>query len=76
MGSLNGRIERLEGRIPAPKDEGAEPRRSEIIAELDALAARMRSMSPEELEAYRARPENVAARRALEEEIRRRQEGR
>jgi hypothetical protein len=43
MGSLNGRIGRLEGRIPPPEDKGAELRRAVRTDILDEIA-RLKSL--------------------------------
>jgi hypothetical protein len=43
MGNLNGRIERLEGRIPPPKDKGAELRRAVMRDIMDEFA-RLKSL--------------------------------
>ncbi len=80
MGSMNGRLRRLEGRIEPPEDDAErrryEERRAEIKAELEALEARRRRMSPEEHKAWRESPEWAAEKEALEAELRRRREGR
>jgi hypothetical protein len=39
MGSMNGRISKLEGRIPPPEDPGAAERRRQMIEALDALSS-------------------------------------
>jgi hypothetical protein len=39
MGSMNGRISKLEGRIEPPEDPGAAERRRQIIEALNALAS-------------------------------------
>jgi hypothetical protein len=80
MASLNGRMRRLEGRAGTSKGEGAkhgrtEERRAEIIAELEALEARVRSMSETEREAWRNDPRRQAALRNLEEQYKRRRRG-
>ena len=72
MGSLDRRLKKLEGRTePAAED----PRRAEINAELSRIEAHIRSLSPEELEAWRNSPEQVAVRRELEARIKRRRPG-
>ena len=43
MGNLKGRIERLEGRIPPPKDKGAELRRAVMRDIMDEFA-RLKSL--------------------------------
>jgi len=83
--SLNGRIERLEGRIGIPKAEASaqareqEMRMSETrercIAELEAFEARVRSMSEADREAWRHDPRRLAAIEELEAEIERRRRG-
>jgi hypothetical protein len=82
VGSLNGRIERLEGRIGIPKAEAEreeEKRMSEtrarVIAELNAFEDRIRSMSEAEREAWRNDPRRQAELRELEERIERRRRG-
>jgi hypothetical protein len=40
--SLNGRLERLEGRIQPPEDPGAAERRRQIIEALEALSSLLR----------------------------------
>ena len=82
MGSLNGRIERLEGRVGIPKAEAEreeERRMSEtrarVIAELNAFEDRIRSMSEAEREAWRNDPSRQAELRELEERIERRRRG-
>ena len=82
MGSLNGRIERLEGRVGIPKAEAEreeERRMSEtrarVIAELNAFEDRIRSMSEAEHRAWRKDPRRQAEIRALEEQIERRRRG-
>jgi hypothetical protein len=82
VGSLNGRIERLEGRVGIPKAEAereAERRMSEtraqVIAELTAFEVRIRSMSEAEHRAWRESEECQAEIRALEEQIERRRRG-
>jgi len=81
--SLNGRIERLEGRIgifsktEAEREE--ERRMSEtrerVIAELEAFERRVRSMSEAEREAWRNDPRRLAEIERLEAEIERRRDG-
>lgn len=70
MGSLNGRLKRLERSIEPTEDEAkrrrTEKRRAEINAELKAFEARRRSMSEAEWEAWRESPEGQAEKRALE----------
>jgi len=82
--SLNGRIERLEGRIGIPKAEASEAREQEMrmsetrercIAELEAFEARVRSMSEADREAWRHDPRRLAAIEELEAEIERRRRG-
>jgi hypothetical protein len=82
VGSLNGRIERLEGRIGIPKADAereVERRMSEtrarVIAELNAFEARIRSMSEAERRAWRESEEYRAEIRALEAELERRRKG-
>jgi len=82
VGSLNGRIERLEGRIGIPKAEAEreeERRMSEtrarVIAELNAFEDRIRSMSEAERRAWRESEEYQAEIRALEAELERRRRG-
>ena len=82
MGSLNGRIERLEGRVGIPKAEAEreeERRMSEtrarVIAELNAFEARIRSMSEAEREAWRNDPRRQAELRELEAELEKRRRG-
>jgi hypothetical protein len=77
MGSLNGRLDRLEGRIGISESEGAkrqytEERRAEIIAELEARLGRM---SEPEREAWLNNPRRQAALRELEEHVERRRRG-
>ena len=78
MGSLNGRISKLEGRIPtsqeAEKHQRAEDRRA-AIAELEAFEARIRTMSEAEHRAWRESEECQAEIRALEAELERRRRG-
>jgi hypothetical protein len=71
MGSLDRRLEKLEGRIEPAEDS----RRSEITEELKRREASFRRMSPEEQEAWRNSPEGLAEREALEAIIRRRRYG-
>ena len=72
------RLEDLEGRIGIPNTE-EERRMSEtrerVNAELERVEARIRSMSPEELKAWRESPQVQAEKRALEAEIERRCRG-
>jgi hypothetical protein len=82
MGSLNGRLERLEGRIGIPKTEAERAKerrmsetRARVIAELEAFEARRRSMSEAEHRAWRESEECQAERRALEAELERRRSG-
>ncbi len=88
MGSLNGRLKRLEGSTYSisPEDEAkrrhTEQRRAEIRAELEAFEARVRGMSEadkkawwERIEAWRKSPEGQAEKRALEAELERRRRG-
>jgi hypothetical protein len=88
VGSLERRIEALEGSIGiSSEDEAkrrhAEKRRAEIRAELEAFEARRRGMSEgerkvcwEKIEAWRRSPEGQAENRALEAELERRRVGR
>jgi hypothetical protein len=88
MGSLNGRLKRLEENSGIlPEDEAkrrhTEKRRAEIRAELEAFEARRRAMTEEErkaslewLKAWRKSPEGQAEARALEAELERRRKGR
>ena len=83
--SLNGRIERLEGRIGIPKAEASAQAREEerrmsetrerVIAELETFERRVRSMSEAEREAWRNDPRTLAAKAELEAEIERRRRG-
>jgi hypothetical protein len=80
MGSLEKRLERLEGRAGISEAEGAkrrytEERHAEIIAELEAFEARMRRMSEPEREAWLNHPRRLAALRNLEEQFERRRRG-
>jgi chromosome segregation ATPase len=82
VGSLNGRVSKLEGRVGIPKAEAEreeERRMSEtrarVIAELNAFEARIRSMSEAEHRAWRESEECQAEIRALEEQIERRRRG-
>ena len=82
MGSLNGRVSKLEGRVGIPKAEAEreeERRMSEtrarVIAELNAFEARIRSMSEAERRAWRESEECQAEIRALEAELERRRRG-
>jgi hypothetical protein len=72
VGSMNGRLRRLEGRIGPPQDTDEEKRRARVIAELQRMEARLRSMSPEEHKAWRESPEWAAEKEALEAELERR----
>ena len=79
MGSLNGRLERLEGRLDISKTEAEreeERRKAEVRErindELRALEARRRSRTQEEQEAWRNSPQQLARRAAFEEHERRR----
>jgi hypothetical protein len=88
MGSLNGRLKRLEENSGIlPEDEAkrrhTEKRRAEIRAELEAFEARLRGMSEaerkawwERIEAWRRSPEGQAENRALEAELEKRRIGR
>jgi hypothetical protein len=76
VGSLNGRLRRLEGRIEPPQDTDEEKRRARVIAELQSLEARLRHMSPEEHKAWRESPEWAAEKEALEAELERRRRAR
>jgi len=81
--SLNGRIERLEGRIGIPKasaqareeERRMSETRARVIAELEAFERRVRSMSDAEREAWRTDPRTLAAKAELEAEIERRRRG-
>jgi hypothetical protein len=42
VGSLNGRVSKLEGRIQPPEDPGAAERRRQMIEALDALLSLLR----------------------------------
>jgi len=82
VGSLNGRIERLEGRVGIPKAEAEREEerrmsatRARVIAELNAFEDRMRRMSAPEREAWRNDPRRQAELRELEERIERRRRG-
>ena len=82
MGSLNGRVSKLEGRVGIPKAEAEreeERRMSEtrarVIAELNAFEDRIRSMSEAERRAWRESEECQAEIRALEAELERRRRG-
>jgi hypothetical protein len=82
VGSLNGRVSKLEGRVGIPKAEAEreeERRMSEtrarVIAELNAFEDRMRRMSEPEREALRNDPRWQAELRELEEQIERRRRG-
>jgi hypothetical protein len=82
VGSLNGRISKLEGRVGIPKAEAEreeERRMSEtrarVITELNAFEARIRSMSEAERRAWRESEECQAEIRALEAELERRRRG-
>jgi chromosome segregation ATPase len=81
MGSLNGRLDRLEGRIgiPKPKAEQQARRMSEkrerVIAELEALEAHIKSMSKAEREAWRNDRRLRAAIAEREAELERRRRG-
>jgi hypothetical protein len=82
VGSLNGRVSKLEGRVGIPKAEAEreeERRMSEtrarVIAELNAFEDRMRRMSEPEREALRNDPRRQAELRELEEQIERRRRG-
>ena len=82
MGSLNGRLERLGKRIGTPNIEAEreeERRMSEtrerVIAELERVEARRRSMGEAEHRAWLESEEGQVLIRALEAEIERRRRG-
>jgi len=80
MGSLNGRVKRLEGLVPTTREgvkdhQRTEERRAEIIAELDALERRVRNMSVAEHEAWCQSDQYQAWARELEAEFERRRRG-
>jgi hypothetical protein len=79
LSSLGRRLEALEGELRIPETEArreeekrASEVRARINAELERLEARVRSMSPEELKAWRNSPEVLAEKEELEAEIERR----
>ena len=79
MGSLNGRLDRLEGRIGIPKTEAQreqereqERRKQRVIAELTALEAHIKRMSKAERDAWRNSPQQLTLRAEFEEHERRR----
>ena len=74
------RLERLEGRLPDPREDvekhqRTEERRAEIIAELEAFEHRLRNMSKDEHEAWRESEEYTNGVRELEAELERRRRG-
>jgi hypothetical protein len=81
VGSLERRLERLEGRTGISPEEEAkrqhtDKRRAEIRAELEAFEARRRNMSEAEEKAWRESEEFQTEKRALEAAIERRRTGR
>jgi hypothetical protein len=79
LSSLGRRLEALEGELRIPETEAQreeEKRRSEvrarINAELKRAEARVRRMSPEELEAWRNDPRRLAELEDLKERLERR----
>ena len=80
MGSLNGRVKRLEGLVPRTQEDAegrqrTEELRAEIIAELEAIERRVRNMSVAEHQAWRQSDEYQAWARELEAEFERRRRG-
>lgn len=82
MGSIDGRISHLEGRIGLGSEaeearhrrQSQEELRAEAIRELNAFEHRIRSMSPEERQAWRNRPSRQEELEELEDLIRQRRE--
>ncbi len=78
MGSLNGRIGKLEGLVGRPEEAAYNAEREAIIAELEELEEkrrkRLREETPEERAEREARehdPNRLAAWRDLEEQVER-----
>ncbi len=73
MGSLNGRIHRLEKRVRPATPTPENPEREALIAEIEAFEAEKAAWSKEKREAWDT-PQRRAALAELDEEIRRRRE--